>query len=299
MSADASVLSLKPLEKSLTESALWSQQDIWESTFELKNPEAFILVKLDMEKGLLAFSSKPHLSGEEQKCVAELFKAIENEFNQFKKELVEQGIAVAAMSVSRDKNGLTLRVSSPKHFDAFVQRLMDKNLLTIQPVIHQKKIAQDAKLNIEAKTDLNYKSTAPTPCKELLLFYQKSQGVSLAQSDFRKTFAMAKPGDIIYCDPPYAPISQGNVFTTYTGVAFKAKDQIALAECATDAAKRDITVVISNHDTDFTRNLYHRSKITSFPVRRSISCKGDARASVQELLAVFGAPVVTSEMVIS
>jgi DNA adenine methylase len=81
-------------------------------------------------------------------------------------------------------------------------------------------------------------------------------------------------------------------------VAFKAKDQIALAECAIGASKRDITVVISNHNTDFTRNLYHRSKITSFPVRRSISCKGDARASVQELLAVFGASV-TSKMVIS
>jgi DNA adenine methylase len=44
------------------------------------------------------------------------------------------------------------------------------------------------------------------PRKELLLFHQKSQSVSVAQSDFRKTFAMAKPGDVIYCDPPYAPI---------------------------------------------------------------------------------------------
>lgn len=125
------------------------------------------------------------------------------------------------------------------------------------------------------------------PRIEMLHFHQHSQVATLLHSDFRQTFAQALPGDLIYCDPPYAPLNQHTNFTSYTNKKFGEEEQIILANLAVDCANRGITVIISNHDTEFTRYHYRGSQIKSFPVSRRISCHSDNRLPVQELLAVF------------
>jgi DNA adenine methylase len=127
------------------------------------------------------------------------------------------------------------------------------------------------------------------PRLELLFFYQKSQNVCFITNDFRETFALAKPGDIIYCDPPYVPLSSTANFLSYTDKKFNESDQIALAKLAQISSQNGITVVISNHDTEFTRFHYQAGRIISFPVRRYISCHSHARHIVQELVAIFEA----------
>ncbi len=125
------------------------------------------------------------------------------------------------------------------------------------------------------------------PYLEMQHFHKRSQCASFIHSDFRQTFTEAQPGDIIYCDPPYAPLAQHSNFSAYTNKKFGEQEQIILAELARSAANKDITVIISNHDTEFTRHHYKDSTIKSFPVRRSISCHAGNRTMVQELLAVF------------
>jgi len=125
------------------------------------------------------------------------------------------------------------------------------------------------------------------PRAELLYFYQKSQQVIFKQADFCETFSNTQPGDIIYCDPPYAPINQTSNFSAYTQKKFGEEEQILLANLAQDSAKQGIPVIISNHDTEFTRHHYRRSKIISFSVRRSINCNSSERKFIKELVAVF------------
>ncbi len=125
------------------------------------------------------------------------------------------------------------------------------------------------------------------PEKELVVFYQKSQAAEFITADFKQTFLNTKPGDIIYCDPPYAPLSKTSQFTAYTRQKFGESEQIGLAELARSSAENNIPVIVSNHDTPFTHKLYHGAQITSFPVRRNISCKGKQRMAVRELIAVF------------
>lgn len=125
------------------------------------------------------------------------------------------------------------------------------------------------------------------PSKEMLTFHQQSQKADFLQADFRKTFELAKPDDVIYCDPPYVPLSPSAYFSAYTNKNFSEIDQIALAKLAIEQANKGIPVVISNHDTEFTRDLYQQATISSFSVQRLISCKATARKSVQELVAIF------------
>jgi DNA adenine methylase len=125
------------------------------------------------------------------------------------------------------------------------------------------------------------------PQKEMSLFHKKSTNTQFIHNDFRKTFELAEPGDVIYCDPPYVPLSQHTKLLPYTQKMFTTEDQIELAELAKKTAARGIPVIISNHDTEFTRHHYQSAQIRSFSVSRSINCQAKLRTPAKELVATF------------
>jgi DNA adenine methylase len=128
------------------------------------------------------------------------------------------------------------------------------------------------------------------PFKELLAFYEKTRSTKteFVATDFRSIFASLEPGDVVYCDPPYIPLSSTSNFTAYSGNIFQEQDQRDLALLAQEAYKKNIHVVLSNHDTEITRRLYSSAMIKYFTVQRFISCDGGNRAKVPELLAIYG-----------
>ena len=93
--------------------------------------------------------------------------------------------------------------------------------------------------------------------------------------------------DMVYCDPPYVPLSETSSFTNYSGDGFSNEDQEELVELARNAQKRGAVVLISNHDTEITRQLYEGANIIEVNVRRSISAKTDGRKEVKEIIAIF------------
>ena len=119
-------------------------------------------------------------------------------------------------------------------------------------------------------------------------FHQKIQGAELLNQDFISTMEMARPGDVIYCDPPYVPLTETANFTGYSSGGFGLKEQEKLAEMARSLSKKGVNVVISNHDTVFTQTAYESAQIISFQVQRFISCKGNSRGQASEMLALFG-----------
>ena len=127
------------------------------------------------------------------------------------------------------------------------------------------------------------------PEEEMRNFHRKWQDVQpmINCRDFRLTMALADPGDTIYADPPYLPLSTTANFSSYSAGGFSYQDQVDLRDCAVAAAQRGIPVVISNHDTSVARELYADAEIVAFEVSRSISCKGDGRGKAPELLAIY------------
>ena len=125
------------------------------------------------------------------------------------------------------------------------------------------------------------------PEEELHSFVKKSRRAQFRIWDFIKTMDSAQAGDVVYCDPPYVPLSKTSYFSHYYKNGFDDTQQIHLAEKAAELSARGITVVISNHDTPFTREIYQGSSLNYFDVQRNISCDGSRRNAVPELLAVF------------
>ena len=92
------------------------------------------------------------------------------------------------------------------------------------------------------------------PEKELEHFAEKARKAKFICRPFEQVFRRARQGDVIYCDPPYAPLVQASNFTGYATGGFGLTDQHELARRAAQVAKkRDIPVLISNHDTELTR----------------------------------------------
>ena len=125
------------------------------------------------------------------------------------------------------------------------------------------------------------------PMTEMLGFHQKSQSVTFNVADFRGTLDSVPEGSVVYCDPPYAPLTATANFSSYTAAGFGLKDQQDLAIAARMLRERNIPVVISNHDTEFTRSIYSDARIVSFDVQRFISSDAKNRGKAAELLAIY------------
>ena len=127
------------------------------------------------------------------------------------------------------------------------------------------------------------------PRKEMQYFIDAAKHASFACADYQDTMDKSEKGDVVYCDPPYVPLSATSYFTDYHVGGFNWDDQILLAEKAAQLAERDVRVVISNHDTKEIRKLYKKgkAKISAFDVQRNISCDANNRNKVRELLAIF------------
>ncbi|MDD4238331.1 MAG: Dam family site-specific DNA-(adenine-N6)-methyltransferase [Desulfotomaculaceae bacterium] len=125
------------------------------------------------------------------------------------------------------------------------------------------------------------------PEKAMFHFLSKAKNAVFKVADFRDIMKTAKKGDVVYCDPPYVPLSATANFTAYSCSGFGNKDQVELAELARALAGRGVPVLISNHATEFTLDAYKTAKIERLAVQRFISCDGANRGKAEEVLALF------------
>jgi DNA adenine methylase len=94
----------------------------------------------------------------------------------------------------------------------------------------------------------------------------------------------ARRGDVIYFDPPYAPLSATANFVGYAARGFGVTDQVLLAQLFARLADRGVQVLLSNADVPLVRELYQGFRIDRVMARRSISRSGATRAPVGEVL---------------
>lgn len=126
------------------------------------------------------------------------------------------------------------------------------------------------------------------PEKELEAFAQKAQKATFVCETYLETFKRLTSDCVVYCDPPYAPLTQTANFTAYAAHSFTLDDQAKLADVAEKVSfEKQIPVLISNHDTPLTRRLYHGAQLNVVKVKRTISRNGAGRQKVDELLALF------------
>ena len=108
--------------------------------------------------------------------------------------------------------------------------------------------------------------------------------VQLSSLDFEEACEAAKPGDFVYLDPPYQPLSATSRFTSYTKSDFDYSNQLRLADVFARLTQRGVVAVLSNSDHPDVERLYKQFTIRRVPMARSINSDGCGRAAITELL---------------
>lgn len=106
----------------------------------------------------------------------------------------------------------------------------------------------------------------------------------LSHGSYRHVLERARPGDLVYFDPPYQPLNPTSSFTAYTQHDFTEDDQKELAAVFTELARRKVRVMLSNSDAPLIRELYQAFPTIEIQAARAINSKGDGRQKITELL---------------
>jgi DNA adenine methylase len=126
----------------------------------------------------------------------------------------------------------------------------------------------------------------PNVCDEPNL---RAAAVALADAtievaDFETICQRAQPGDAVYLDPPYVPVSKTAYFTAYARSPFGMDEHQRLARAFGQLAERDVFALLSNSHTPETCELYAAWHCETIDVPRMINSRADARGPVPELL---------------
>lgn len=129
--------------------------------------------------------------------------------------------------------------------------------------------------------------TNPTICDDVALraCSLALQGAILLVDDFERVVSDAQPGDFVYFDPPYVPLTATSNFTSYTSGGFTHADQVRLRDVALTLKASGVSVLLSNSSAEAVRDLYSDGFVVEeVSARRAVNSKASGRGAVKELL---------------
>ncbi len=103
-------------------------------------------------------------------------------------------------------------------------------------------------------------------------------------ASFETLLSEARPGDFVYMDPPYEPVSRTANFTSYAQEGFSQADQTRLRDVYRELDRRGCRLMLSNSDVPFIRDLYRGFQIDTVMAPRAVSCDGKGRSPVSEVV---------------
>lgn len=116
---------------------------------------------------------------------------------------------------------------------------------------------------------------------------ERLRGSKISLKDFEIQLKKTKPGDLVYLDPPYIPLSSSSNFSKYSKNDFGLEDHLKLRETIRDLTNKGVYVILSNSDTSLTRKIFGSDlELYQLNVNRSIAAKASSRSQVMEIVGV-------------
>jgi len=129
------------------------------------------------------------------------------------------------------------------------------------------------------------------PYENMLFFYNKAKNAEFICQDYKATLGKLQgnlKNKIIYCDPPYLPLSKTAHFTKYSQGSFGYDEHIMLADLIFDLKNdKKNKIILSNHYIEKYKNMYNEATVKKISVPRYISCNANTRKHVDEILVLY------------
>ena len=110
------------------------------------------------------------------------------------------------------------------------------------------------------------------------------EGAAVENEPFEALLESARPGDFVYLDPPYEPVSRTANFTGYASGGFSRDDQTRLRDVYDELTRRGCRCMLSNSDVPFIRDLYRRHRIDVVQAARAVNRNANGRGKVPEVV---------------
>ena len=107
----------------------------------------------------------------------------------------------------------------------------------------------------------------------------------IVEKNFDFVLNEAGPGDVVYFDPPYLPISKTSNFTSYTAERFSLEDHTYLSLVFDQLVERGVSVILSNSIS--ARELYEDHEVLELVGGRCVGGPTEYRNPVKEII-VYG-----------
>ena len=120
---------------------------------------------------------------------------------------------------------------------------------------------------------------------------EKFKEVQIHNSDYQYVYEIAKPGDLVYFDPPYDKFEDKENFVGYQKEGFDRGNQNQLKELCDRLIDKGVNVIVSNHNTKFIQELYGDDKYyKKLPVKASrvLNSKASQRKKEDIEVIIYG-----------
>lgn len=119
--------------------------------------------------------------------------------------------------------------------------------------------------------------------EEIRRFFSASK-FEILNGDFQDAVKNAKKGDFVYFDPPYDTWEDKDSFTSYAKNPFGKEEQKRLADVYKGLSEKGVFVMLSNHNTEYIRELFKDFHIHVVEAKRMINSKASGRGNVEEVI---------------
>ena len=128
----------------------------------------------------------------------------------------------------------------------------------------------------------------PKICDEINLrnVSQVLKNAEIFMGSFENCLDYAEKDDFIYLDPPYFPLSDTALFTSYTKNSFDKSSQIKLFEVFKELNRRGCNLMLSNSYSEFILDLYKDFKIVTLKAKRNINSNSQKRGLINEVMVL-------------
>lgn len=114
--------------------------------------------------------------------------------------------------------------------------------------------------------------------------YLNNNQIEIKKGDFEKAVLDVQPGDFVYFDPPYIPLSETSAFTSYTHEGFSYDDQVRLRDTFKKLSDAGAYVMLSNSSSFLVEELYRDFNIHHVEAIRTNGAKSSSRGKISEII---------------
>lgn len=131
----------------------------------------------------------------------------------------------------------------------------------------------------------NYKNPTICDAEALRKASRTLASATIVCGDYTEVLAKyAEPGDFVFLDPPYIPVSEYSDFKRYTKEQFEISDHSRLAIEFSRLHALGCHVLLTNSNHPLVHELYGQYEIQVIPTKRSVACRASSRTGEDTLV---------------